>query len=355
MAITLARLRADAIRRAFPKPATLKTAIKNLGFIQADPIRSPARAQDLILRHRVKEYRAGDLERLYPKLDVEEDYLYAYGFLTRENWSLLHPRVTRDLSSFDKQVLQIVTQKGLIHPRELEAHLGPERALNPWGGYSKATTRSLQTLHFHGLLRIARREHGIRLYEAAPPPEADPLSVEDRLRRLVLLVCRILAPMPLRGLTETLRLLRYSVRGLNVGRSVVAELIRDGEVETAEVEGIQYVWPAGRIRNYEAPAQVRFLAPFDPLVWDRRRFEHFWGWAYRFEAYTPERKRVRGYYAMPLLWRDQVIGWANARVAQGQINLQVGFQSARPASRNFATALEEETERMRVFLGTGRP
>ena len=323
MAITLARLRADAIRRAFPKPATLKTAINRLGFIQADPIRSPARAQDLILRHRVKEYRAGDLERLYPKLDIEEDYLYAYGFLTRPNWRLLHPRVTRDLSSFDRRVLEVVTKQGLIHPSQLEAHLGRERALNPWGGYSKATTRSLQTLHFHGLLRIAGRERGIRLYEAAPVTDASPLSAEERLRRLVMLVCRILAPLPIRGLTETLRLLRYSVRGLTIGRSIVAELLQDGELDSADVDGIQYVWPAGRIGNYEASAQVRFLAPFDPLVWDRRRFEHFWGWAYRFEAYTPERKRVRGYYAMPLLWRDEVIGWANVRVVKGQIDLQV--------------------------------
>jgi hypothetical protein len=46
-------------------------------------------------------------------------------------------------------------------------------------------------------------------------------------------------------------------------------------------------------------------------VWDRRRFEHLWGWAYRFEAYTPAPKRVRGYYALPLLWRDRVIGWGN--------------------------------------------
>ena len=50
--------------------------------------------------------------------------------------------------------------------------------------------------------------------------------------------------------------------------------------------------------------EVRLLAPFDPVVWDRRRFEVFWGWAYRFEAYTPAPKRVRGYYALPLMWGD---------------------------------------------------
>ena len=56
---------------------------------------------------------------------------------------------------------------------------------------------------------------------------------------------------------------------------------------------------------------MRLLAPFDPVVWDRRRFELFWGWAYRFEAYTPAPKRKLGYYALPLLWRDRVIGWGN--------------------------------------------
>jgi hypothetical protein len=58
------------------------------------------------------------------------------------------------------------------------------------------------------------------------------------------------------------------------------------------------------------------LAPFDPIVWDRRRFELLWGWAYRFEAYTPIVKRKLGYYALPLLFRDQVTGWANVSVRE---------------------------------------
>lgn len=48
--------------------------------------------QDLILRHRARGYRAGDLKRLHPRLDAEEDHLYAYGFVSRRVWSLLHPR-----------------------------------------------------------------------------------------------------------------------------------------------------------------------------------------------------------------------------------------------------------------------
>ena len=54
-----------------------------MGFVQADPIRSPARAQDLILRHRVKNYHAGDLDRRYTSLDIEEDFFINYGYVTR--------------------------------------------------------------------------------------------------------------------------------------------------------------------------------------------------------------------------------------------------------------------------------
>jgi len=63
-----------------------------MGFVQADPIRAPARAQDLILRHRVKDYRAGDLERRYTSLEIEEDFFVNYGYVTRSLQSLMHPR-----------------------------------------------------------------------------------------------------------------------------------------------------------------------------------------------------------------------------------------------------------------------
>lgn len=70
MPITLKDLRRYAVARSLFKPTTLKRAIDRLGFVQADPIRAPARAQDLTLRHRVAGYRAGDLERRYPRLSL---------------------------------------------------------------------------------------------------------------------------------------------------------------------------------------------------------------------------------------------------------------------------------------------
>ena len=73
-AVTLDDLRRYAVARTLFAPTTLARAIDRLAFVQADPIRAPARAQDLTLRHRVIDYRAGDLERKYPRLAIEEDF-----------------------------------------------------------------------------------------------------------------------------------------------------------------------------------------------------------------------------------------------------------------------------------------
>ncbi len=344
--IDLTCLRGHAIAQSLFRPGTLKAAINRLGFIQADPIRSPARAQDLILRLRVKGYRAGDLERRYPELDIEEDFLYAYGFLPRTVWRLLHPREQTRLPALSQKVLALVAQFGQMHPKELEAHLGHKRVVNAWGGYSKATTRALEDLHYRGLLRITGRDNGIRLYAIAPPV-GDAVSAPERLRALILLVVNILAPIPEKSLHATIT--RF--RRLGNTRAAVALLLHSGQLQKNSLAGVTYFWPAGGMELAESPRTVRLLAPFDPLVWDRRRFEHFWKWPYRFEAYTPPAKRIRGYYAMPLLWGEEIIGWGNVRVDGSRLNVELGYVNARPRGPVFRSEVEAEIERMRAFLG----
>ena len=164
-----------------------------------------------------------------------------------------------------------------------------------------------------------------------------------------MVVATILAPVPAKSLHANVG--RF--RAVGNGRAAVRDLLKSGELEEQTVDGVAYLWPHSRSNHKEAPATVRFLAPFDPLVWDRRRFEHFWGWAYRFEAYTPIAKRVRGYYAMPLLWRDSVVGWANASTENGTLNVQVGFVEKRPSDPQFQSELDAEISRLRTFLRRG--
>jgi uncharacterized protein YcaQ len=345
--LTVRSLRRHAIAQSLFEPSTLQAAIDRLGFVQADPIRSPARAQDLVLRHRVHAYRAGDLERQYASLDVEEDYLYAYGFLSRQVWQLLHPRKTPGLRALEKKVLDTVRTLGETHPRALEAHLGRRRMVNAWGGYSKATTNALEWLHWRGLLRIARRESGVRIYQPARLPMlfADTESPAERLRKLVLVLANIFAPSPETSLHAVIA--RH--RGLGQTRQTLAELIREGDLRKETVDGVSYVWPAHHRIPPDVPRRVRFLAPFDPITWDRRRFEHLWGWPYRFEAYTPPAKRVLGYYALPLLWGESMPGWANARVENGRLIVDVGFVDKRPRDRGFSRELDAEIARLELF------
>jgi uncharacterized protein YcaQ len=353
MIASLARLRHHAIAHTLFTPTTLKAAIRRLGFVQADPIRSPARAQDLILRHRVKGYRAGDLERRYPALGLDEDYLYAYGFLPTPVSRLLHPRRPRTPHELEPRVLDVVSSAGPIHPRELEEHFGRERVVNGWGGFSKATKHALENLHHSGALRVARRDNGIRVYEASTE-NGDPLPAADRVRGLALVIANVLAPVPERTLHEAMRSVRRWAPATVSTRAIVAGLLRSGELVREEIDGVAYIRPAGRVAADEAPRTVRFLAPFDPLVWDRRRFEHLWNWPYRFEAYTPPSKRVRGYYAMPMLWGDAVIGWANAGTAGGTLDVEVGFVERRPRDRAFRLELDAEIARLEEFLALER-
>lgn len=360
MSLKIAHLRTHAIQQSLFEPTNLTAAIARMGFVQADPIRSPARAQDLILRHRVRGYRVGDLERFYPTLDLDEDVLYAYGFVPPATKQLLHPRASEPSDGLARHVLDFVRRAGTTHPRQLAREVGEQREGNAWGGQSRATTRALEMLHYSGLLRVVRRVAGIRIYEPArqlahESPEQS-LTPDERLRRLALILIGMFAPVPEASLRAMLSQLRHAAPGLEGRLTVVPHLLRDGELERGEIDGLQYIWPASAApdRAAEVPRAVRFLAPFDPLVWDRRRFEHLWGWPYRFEAYTPASRRRFGYYALPLLWTDRVIGWANLAVRNAQLHVSLGFVAGRPRSRAFAQALEREISRVREFLALGR-
>jgi uncharacterized protein YcaQ len=346
----LDQIRTHAISHSLFRPTTLKAAIRQMGFVQADPIRSPARAQDLILRHRVKDYIAADLDRRYRSLDIEEDYLDNYGFLSREVWQLLHPRAGKNLPELDRKVLELVRTNGPMHPNELEASFGRKRVRNAWGGYSKATKSALERLHYRGHLRIARREKGVRVYEALSSFTPS-LSPDDRLQQLMLVIANLLAPIPEKTLQAIASRLQWSISKAPDHRKMIRHLLNTGKLEKVTVDEISYVWPASKASREELPRHVRFLAPFDPVVWDRRRFEHLWGWSYRFEAYTPPSKRLRGYYAMPLLWGERVIGWANASIVGKYLTLHLGYTEKQPVDREFKDELESEIERFRLFLG----
>ncbi len=361
--VSLDDLKRHAIARSLFTPTTLPRAMARLGFVQADPIRAPARAQDLTLRHRVAGYCAGDLEARYPRLALEEDFFINYGFLPRATQALMHPRSAHTAWPAARQVqaqavLDFVRERGVVHPRDVDLHFQHGSARNWFGGNGRASTQLLDGMHYRGLLRVARRDSGVRLYAAATADNglrgsreaSDAVQAYDQLAQVVV---QKYAPLPERTLAELVSRIRYGApQWAPLVRSAVARA--KALYPSASIDGQRWYWPAGEnpaSQRYAAPEQVRLLAPFDPVVWCRRRFEAFWGWAYRFEAYTPAPKRLRGYYALPLLWRSDVIGWANLTWRDGQLTPDIGYVNGRaPREAAYRVALDEELQRMTRFL-----
>ncbi len=355
-------LRRYAVARTLVTPTTLPRAISKLGFVQVDPIRAPAPAQDLTLRHRVKDYRAGDLKLRYTRLDVEEDFFINHGILPRATQRLMHPRRARAEWGADKMrqaqaVLDFVRERGTVHPREVDAQFSHGKASNWFGGTTNASTQLLDGMQYRGLVRIAGRAGGVRLYAAAPiiePPE-DPQKHMDALADVVI---GLYAPLPERTLRHLVsRLVFAAPQWMSLRKDTLARLrtrLRHGKID-----GQSWYWPDGEnpTSNRHAPDDiVRLLAPFDPIVWDRHRFERLWDWTYRFEAYTPARNRVRGYYALPMLWRDQVIGWGNLAWRDAKLTADIGYVDGKlPHDAAFKRALDDELQRMQVFLQGARP
>ncbi len=352
---TVDDLRRFAVSRSLFPATTLGNAIERMGFVQADPIRAPARAQDLTLRPRVKGYRAGDLERRYGKLPIEEDFFINYGFVTRTLQSLMHPRSSVTPTASNKRakaILDFVRERGSVHPREVDSHFAHGRVTNFWGGSSSATTHLMELMHYKGMLRVVRRENGIRIY--APQQHGDgpagAIARRAHIDGLVDTVVSLYAPVPAASLSFIVSRLRYAAPHWQ-GEMRNALARAKARFASAVVDGHTWYWPANEKIVMREDEAVRLLAPFDPVVWDRRRFEMLWDWAYRFEAYTPATKRKLGYYALPMLWRDRVIGWANVSQSGGAINVDTGFTSGKtPRDRAFTQAFEAEIEAMRAFL-----
>jgi uncharacterized protein len=277
----------------------------------------------------------------------------------------MHPRTARTVwtparAAQAAAVLEFIRERGAVHPREVDAHFAHGKVTNWFGGSSNASTQLLDVMHYRGLLRVARRDGGTRVYAArdtvAGTAEATVAAdiASSRMDALVDLAVHKYAPLPAASLGQLVSHLRGGAPQWTALRGAALARAKQ-RLGHARIEGNDWYWPAAERPNstrWQPDDGVRLLTPFDPIVWDRRRFEIFWDWAYRFEAYTPAAKRKLGYYALPLLWRERVIGWGNVTVADGELRHSFGYVGGRaPRDSAFRLGLEAELARLRLFLG----
>jgi uncharacterized protein YcaQ len=223
-----------------------------------------------------------------------------------------------------------------------------------WGGDLNVSAHLLDGLHYRGLLRVARRDAGTRVYEpiSHAPQDDSPQARLERAGQLLDIVVRLYAPLPAASLRYVCGLLRNGVSHLS---DEIRELHEHAKSRYAhaQIDGTLWYWPQAespQVTRHGIDDKLRFLAPFDPVVWDRRRFQAFWSWEYKLEAYVPAHRRRMGHYAMPMLWGEEMLGWANLKVVDGRLQHELGFAGARPRGRPFQRALDEALAQMEEFL-----
>jgi uncharacterized protein YcaQ len=338
--------------------ASVAAALAHHGYVQLDPINVCGRMHDLILRNRVAGYREDDLLRHLHGPDLSglpparraafEQYLPG-GVLVAlplDAWPHLtgameersrHPHgYAGRLSPAEEQLAQMVlaelVQRGPLSSDDI-AHDG--QAVSAWGSRGRAVKTVLEKLFFHGRVLIAARRGFRRIYD---------------LPERVLPAALLRAPRP--AAAETARwllLLRLRQRRLATLRRAELPLVED-QVQPVRVPGCP---PCFCLREdapalaaaAEAPAPdgpPLLLAPLDPLIYDRRLTAGLWGFEYTWEVYTPAARRVRGYYALPLLAGERLAGHLEPRADRERRRLVVVSRSVprgvavRPALRELA-------------------
>jgi len=285
--VSLAQARRIAVRGQLldGSATTILDTVRRIGFLQIDPIASVATPQHLVLWSRLGPFDTGELDRLL----WQDKRLFEYGAFIRpiEDYPLVLARVRRKRTGkyawerrgteflqknagFRRHVLGELERRGPLLSRELV-----DTSVRTWksGGWygSRNVTVMLELLEGRGAVAIVGRRGGHRLWDLAerwfPPVDPPPLDEAERV------------------LAEK----RWRALGVR--------LARDGswEVHPEADDG-------------PVPTRTTFLSPFDRLVHDRDRTESLWGFRYRLEMYVPKAKREYGYYVLPILRGDRLVG-----------------------------------------------
>ena len=369
--------------RALPaEPASVLTAIERLGLLQFDPLEVPgARNHDLVLHARIRGYRREWCEQwLYgPDRRLIELYNKSLNMVPmhelphyRISWQRNAPEVDGGILSEQADVAQAILRRLRTDgPLSTAAFSEHAHAVDWWWAPTRASRAVMEALFVTGRIGIARRDGNRRYYdliERLVPPDVLRLkeSEEDAMAH------RLLSRFRAVGLTTPVG--TQSEVMYSAGNSVervrrTARLVEDGELLPIEVEGLKcprYVIAAEESilestadpDSLPAPS-VSFLAPLDPLVWDRRMLRELWGFDYLWEVYVPEPKRRWGYYVLPILFGDRFVGRIDPRLdrrAQVLNVLGIWFEPgfAPMEETGFAPALAEALEAYRCFVGATR-
>ena len=354
---------------------------RRFGSIQFDPLAVAGRNHDLVLHARVAEYEPAWCDVLYERREVFEAYNKGLALVPTDEfpwfrvaWSVRAPQVLQENAEAAEQVLERIRAEGPLSALDFER--GPAGDVWGWGWAPTSVVRAvLDAYAVTGVLGLARRDGNRRYYDLL-----ERLLPEDVLAREV----------PLREQLRHKLLSRYRAHGLlgiggagdvfgglgparpiakrpeHPGRTALREeLVDGGELVRVAVEGLG--GPRFVLRDElellaappEPPASVAFLPPLDPLMWDRSLLKPLFDFDWVWEVYVPEERRRWGYYVLPILFRDRLVGPIEPRIdrAAGTVKVLGLWSEERFEPRHaegFVDAMRTALRAYLSFAGAGR-
>jgi uncharacterized protein len=348
-------------------PRSILETVRHLGYLQLDPTNVVARSHLLVLWSRFGSFNVAHLERLLWKdRSLYESVSYILPAADRPLHELRvragrrgegpwAARINAWVKRNDRLRRDVLTRLAREGPLSITAF--EDRAAHGWSSSGWNDDRNVsQMLSFLlrlGHVAIGGRAGGRKVWVRAADwlPPVKPLGPRVAARAAVE---RALATMGVATLQE---LRRYRALGRLVTAEALAELEHEGAVRRIQIEGQRgtYFARTSDLRRPPGePARTTLLSPFDSLIIDRARTESLFGFRYRMEIYVPKNLRQRGFWAMPILHGDRLIGTADPKMDRARRRLEIlslHLDPQAPRDRAIRRAIEDAVDELGAFAG----
>ncbi|WP_240044368.1 winged helix-turn-helix domain-containing protein [Nocardioides albidus] len=353
---------------ARPTMRTFERTLARTGVLQVDSVNVLQRAHFMPLYSRMGPYDVGLLQRAASGRDrrVVEYWAHVQAFMPVELWPAMRHRMddyrtrrgkwftVEEGDALEVALVAEITERGASTARQLDD--GLPRSKDHWGWNWSRTRRMLDYLYMTGELAIAGRNSQFEIRYDLPERvlpaavlAAPAMSASEAHVELVRRAARS------HGVASAHCLADYFRIRVGEARTAIAELVAAGELEPVEVQGWRR--PAYLHRDARLPRRIggrALLSPFDPVVWERDRAEALFEFLYRIEIYTPAHQRVHGYYVLPFLLGDRIVGRVDLKAERATGRLLVQSAWTEPhAPAETAAELAVELTRLAGWLGLG--
>jgi uncharacterized protein YcaQ len=343
-----------------------RRALDRMGLIQIDSVNVLVRSQELPLFARLGPHprsmigdatKSGEVFEYWvheaSHVDMAHYHLHRWKMTGDHKWERYFTLKQRRPGYID-EVYRRITDEGPVASGDLSERVGKK---GTWWDWDDAKV-ALEHLFWRGQVTVRRRASDFaRVYDLTEriiPAEvlARPAVAErDARKQLLELAARH------HGIGTFTDLTDYHRQKNQPCKPLIAELVEDGTLTEVQVEG--WKQPAYLHRDARIPRRINacaLLSPFDPVVWNRDRTHRLFGFHYRIEIYTPPPKRIYGYYVLPILWGDNVVGRVDMKADRqsGALLVQGSFTEPGVPPGPLADDLAPELHAMAGWLGLDR-